>query len=520
MSSSSSSRPLNRGAACLPCRKLKAKCDGNKPACGRCIANNRPDDCEYATGAEVTRSRLLEENIALLESRIKELESPGEGTPSVQLHDPRRHGGMSSAAGPSRLPMPAVAGPSGIPLYPTSMGPPVAHVPKPTPQEVQMLIQIFMANASQLGFFLNPTRFRRGGAPHPGNDALMNAVYLWGSRLSNSTGLRARESYFAHCATQAASGTTMAQGATVLYTIQAEVLLANYFFTTGRLLEGRYHTLAAVALVTGSRYHLLDVGRWAETQSDKMWASAMNTPPSICQGGRTNIQITTPWPLATAAYEQGMLVPHGGNYTTEDFLRGAVDDSNEAFSPLAIRAKACALQDRAIYVSSQYRVDMPNRNEYLARFGALDTLIERYHRQLAAIGNRSPEDMRELLVARTFTCAAAIQLHSTFSSQQLMSWQKTVCVAVAAGRALDVVNVNQVSHLDPVLAVLWSTICKVLVNELRRVLQSASPVRQEEVTNITSSLDKITGAMTILSANSLLMGQHLAEIQQARATLA
>ena len=97
--------------------------------------------------------------------------------------------------------------------------------------------------------------------------------------------------------------------------------------------------------------------------------------------------------------------------------------------------------------------DMPNRNDFLARFGALDTLIERYHRQLAAIRNRSPDDMHELLVARTFTCAAAIQLHSTFSSHQQMSWQKVVCVAVAAGRALDIVNINQVSPVDPVLAV-------------------------------------------------------------------
>lgn len=40
----------------------------------------------------------------------------------------------------------------------------------------------------------------------------------------------------------------------------------------------------------------------------------------------------------------------------EDFVRGTVDDSNEEFSPLAIRAKAAALYDRAIYVSSQYRV--------------------------------------------------------------------------------------------------------------------------------------------------------------------
>lgn len=108
----------------------------------------------------MTRSRLLEENIALLEARIKELENPGESTPSVQLHDPRRQGSASSA-GPSRLPTSAVASTSSIPLYPASMGLPVgethrppriqrwftrlrnvvhtAHVPEPTPQEIQML---------------------------------------------------------------------------------------------------------------------------------------------------------------------------------------------------------------------------------------------------------------------------------------------------------------------------------------------------------------------------------------------
>lgn len=90
------------------------KCDGNKPACGRCIANHRPDDCEYATGAEVTRSRLLEENIALLEARIRELENPGEAAPSVQLYDLGR---QTAAASMSRIPG---HGP-GVALYPTGM---------------------------------------------------------------------------------------------------------------------------------------------------------------------------------------------------------------------------------------------------------------------------------------------------------------------------------------------------------------------------------------------------------------
>lgn len=55
-----------------------------------------------------------------------------------------------------------------------------------------------------------------------------------------------------------------------------------------------------------------------------------------------------------------MLVSRYGNYTLVDYLGGAVDDSNEDFSPLAIRTKAGALYDRAIYVASQYRAGASN----------------------------------------------------------------------------------------------------------------------------------------------------------------
>lgn len=42
-------RPLNRGAACLACRKKRAKCDGIRPACTRCLnaSMGRPDGCVY-----------------------------------------------------------------------------------------------------------------------------------------------------------------------------------------------------------------------------------------------------------------------------------------------------------------------------------------------------------------------------------------------------------------------------------------------------------------------------------------
>ena len=96
---------------------------------------------------------------------------------------------------------------------------------------------------------------------------------------------------------------------------------------------------------------------------------------------------------------------------------------------------------------------MPNRNDFLNYFNSLDSMIERFHRQLVAVKNRRPDDMREVLVSRTFACAAAIQLHAAFSSTQPMSWKKTLSVAVSASRALDIIDVNQYRHLDPVIAV-------------------------------------------------------------------
>ncbi|KAH9896834.1 hypothetical protein C8Q73DRAFT_744734 [Cubamyces lactineus] len=537
---SSSARPLSRGAACLPCRKLKAKCDGNKPACGRCIANNRPDDCEYAVGGEVTRSRLLEENIALLEARIRELENPAEA-PSVRLHDPRRQ--SDATAGPSRSGHPEI---SSMQLCPPAMPPPTGSISPPTPQEGQLLLQTFMANASQVGFFLNPARFVQAmslprQAPGAVSESLVNAVYLWGSRWSTSNTLRAKEAYFCRNAVQAVSGTTffaepMAPSNGALYTIQTEVLLGLYFMATGRSLEGKYHGVAAIALTMGSKLHQLDavslaragmdpvsIGEkihafWAVYAMDKEWALALNLSPSICQRGRSAVRVTTPWPLSVEAYEQGIISARRGfNYLIDDYMRGLIDDSGDEFSRLAIRAKATALCDSALYLSSMYRNDIPNRGEWLAQFTALDNAIERFHRQLAAIRNRGVEDMREMVVSRTFACVAAIQLHSVFASHQPASRQKSLSVAIASARALDVIDLNQCRHLEPVIAMYWPIICKVLIEEIGRLRASAAGVRPEDFTIITSSLDRIMGAMAHFSQTSPLMASNLAEIQQLRA---
>lgn len=51
------------------------RCDAVKPQCGPCAASRAYQDCEF-TDSGPTRTQLLQEQIAQLESRIKAIERP------------------------------------------------------------------------------------------------------------------------------------------------------------------------------------------------------------------------------------------------------------------------------------------------------------------------------------------------------------------------------------------------------------------------------------------------------------
>lgn len=64
------------------------KCDGARPICDQCAKTLRPQDCEYTDNQGRTRTEVLEENVARLQSRIRELECPEEVTAPILLHEP------------------------------------------------------------------------------------------------------------------------------------------------------------------------------------------------------------------------------------------------------------------------------------------------------------------------------------------------------------------------------------------------------------------------------------------------
>ena len=55
------------------------------------------DDCEYTDNHSVTRTQLLEENVARLESRLQELEGQPASSSSLLLRDPYATPGPSAS---------------------------------------------------------------------------------------------------------------------------------------------------------------------------------------------------------------------------------------------------------------------------------------------------------------------------------------------------------------------------------------------------------------------------------------
>lgn len=195
-----------------------------------------------------------------------------------------------------------------------------------------------MTHASQVGFFLNLARFldiiylpdvtvRRRVL----SCALLDVVLLWGAHLSSNDSIKAHESTFLTRAVKSvleALPLISSRQHNAVHVIQAEVLLANYFFCQARSLEGTYHCSAAVALALSCRLNLQrgspqiggspsgfilapasdaieEIERtnafWAAFILDRTWTVASGPLPNDVFSG---LQISAPWPADTAGHEQ------------------------------------------------------------------------------------------------------------------------------------------------------------------------------------------------------------------------
>ncbi|KAF8869890.1 hypothetical protein CPB85DRAFT_775849 [Mucidula mucida] len=296
----------NKGfrTSCLNCRRRKIRCDSQRPACTACLSSIVYGDCEYAAeGGTLTQTQCLEEQIALLESRIQRLEDPTNPEGAVFLTDPYA---PHIASGPSQL-------------RPDKLSAPARD----------NLIQIALQHRTEIGFFLDPKRFLGTLTTSDTNGrplkALMSAVLLWGSHLSEINDSKRYEvKYRARAVRDTAQGLASGHPQAVMHSIQAEILLAHYFYRQSRFVEGKYHASVTVSLALSAKLHKIrsidgpsDVpnatslppppdaveegerinGFWTVFMLNKSWAAADDSPSPFQCTFSPEARIDVPWPL-------------------------------------------------------------------------------------------------------------------------------------------------------------------------------------------------------------------------------
>ncbi|KAE9395112.1 hypothetical protein BT96DRAFT_997900 [Gymnopus androsaceus JB14] len=345
--------PLQRGLACLCCRKRKLKCDGQKPVCSPCLKMKRADECEYEDRRQKSRTQKLKEKLAMLEDRIKELE----GTEPATSGDISSNTGFSCSLGdvdPNHI---SLAGPSLSNAWPstsagpgsssssssssgspfasttglnwdnstamgghsyemspftgmtTSMFPDMPHWDPSTPlpfENKKILLEIFIAHRHQCWCFSDTTRLdilskgdSLGGVPEP-HPALMNAIYLLACHFARSPYFSELESTFL---TRALREITVAldNQDRLVDVVQASSLLAIYLYANSRILEGYCHSFSAARLAVGLGLHQIQYTDLVQPNTTSSPADASTSAGSmILKTSSSTSSIATSPPKDTA----------------------------------------------------------------------------------------------------------------------------------------------------------------------------------------------------------------------------
>ncbi|THV04605.1 hypothetical protein K435DRAFT_790822 [Dendrothele bispora CBS 962.96] len=523
----------------------------------------------------------LEQQIAELESRIQERESSvaiQRTDGGVFLHDPY----VTSVTAQVR-----------------SVWGRLSEVEVPL-QLRQNLLSAFIPYAKDLGFFLDLTEIctiilstSSQGISHVRTPspslALMHVLFLLGSHFSTSPQVTALEPEFLSRARGSVShilsfptSTIPGINATsshphwrVLEAIQSHVLLAQYFFYTGRKLEGKYSITIAISLVLGTKMHRIwteeagqdqmqmALGRgnytsgvpfsghetpqtqfrrekeetqrinafWTVLALNSLW-TAVDGHVSSLPYWTARMRVDTPWPSVN-------LTPATRSSSTiQRFLSNSPDDVH---STSALYAKACILLEQAFeltkrYEGNQYTPDPDTTSfarKFLSIFNNLMILTTRFISQLPSISSiqdsppsdfvytqasESSSQKRRLLVIHTLV--RVIRLYILFESTSYSSSDERVRthrMKVEAGnesaKMVDLVDGSMV-FIDSIMAMLWPIIAHVLSTELHRLGQRRGGQQDPRFCGYQKSYDLILQAMSRLASSSPLMNEQLMKMQK------
>ncbi|KAG7451497.1 uncharacterized protein BT62DRAFT_916489 [Guyanagaster necrorhizus] len=452
-SSSRSSTHLHKGSACLNCR-----------------------------GA--TRAQALEEQISVLQSRIQDLEHPGHSEPSLPLSDPyHRHRPAEFAST-------------------TVISQPLQDIDFPIEYR-ERILQRFVQQSSEVGFFLDISRFVEslsGVSRAQPSPALLSAVYLWGVHLSPISELSAYEPITLQRAIEAAAqGLSVRHPQIIVHCIQAEVLIANYFFRNGRVLEGKYHTTTAVSLVLSARLHRIRLYIGAE---------AMLLPPVdlVEEGERINafwtvLILNNCWSAADGS-------PSNISYSNPD----ANVDLPWPLDMLSTRKRPFFMSRLPVWESDSGLASMQQQEaaRFFATFSTLERVIQRFLEELPSPMTMAAQSSPgATIVIHTLAQMSMIQLHAPFLARNPSSHGRTVEGFRAIVKIIQSVDISRSLFLDPIVGVLWATICKLLMQEISSG-QGASVAGNEPL----QLLNNVMGAISTGASHWPLLEAQLTDVRR------
>ncbi|KAJ7736569.1 hypothetical protein DFH07DRAFT_986083 [Mycena maculata] len=514
-------QPLRRGQACLNCRHLKIRCDGIRPVCGKCTSVPKDEPCTYMDAASTMPesmhfdSRLdygHGENVSR-PSTWHGYESPVvEFSPPTSLFGDRPYGNTPDETGSEYS-----FGDLEIQVW--------KRKPEPRLETIRVLLDYFIPNAVQFGFFLHLERFRNaallpsllfGSITRPAV-SLLYAAYLWGAHFSQSNSLVELKPTFLRRALQYVSIEICADRDAnhSLQTIQAQVLLSNYFFIYGRFHTAHVYANGAATLALGYQLHklgtspslsspMLDVHGnscpllveqpltqsqsaleegerircfWAVVSLQTKLNLAVDCPISIssCILEVVGMDISTPWPMQIADYEIRPCGIHTDAHVGDTIKRFLMDDLQYSGPTSTVQAQASILLHRAsrLEVKWSSNLQATEHSTYMACYTWLDTRISRFWQALPPVYQSADP---ELVGIHILTAAASLRANRGLCAVDPEAQKKCIRAARAILRSGNTAA-SELSRpqAEPVYAPICAMACRVLVGEI----QSARMVRSD-----------------------------------------
>ncbi|KAI0093808.1 hypothetical protein BDY19DRAFT_919028 [Irpex rosettiformis] len=546
--------PLQRGKACLSCRKRKMKCDGTRPVCSQCTKANREAECQYHDKKQVSRTEMLRAKMAKLEERLRQLENEqsvasSSSTSDTQSPEPSSSSLMAdgiflmppgmvppnSSASPEsdqQSPFVGLAAPysadqlwssawsdnfselsialhdpqssnSFLPISsprspPTSGSPAFSHEDDLYSHSHQLL-DIFLKHRHQCAFDLHIGRFRASlsapSAQQQPHQALLDAMCLMGCYFSHLVQHAAQEPQYLQNALSGIS-TALQHNDRLVQIVQASCLIAVYFFSRGRVLEGYYHSSTAARLAVSLGLHQIKPEDWYQhhldasaasqlsfisfkpslqlTPSrdalesaervatfwqvfvvDRAWSVASGLPAALPDDDSPRARIQTSLPTSINDSSYGASIDSLTGSDVEKLIP-SWNATSVALFERTYRFSSKSFQTDGVFREEHRRLDL-SLSQFANSLPPLSSLMFRDH--------YSPADIA-LLTVHTLMNTAIIHLHRDFLQRDQSSYQRCVSAAHSITKAVRELNDAEYEYLNPIFSTCWRCAAHVYLQTL------------------------------------------------------